>query len=96
MPILLSEFLGAILRALLAGAAGFFVQRGILTQGQSDTMLLAFTAWLLVAGWGIWNKYRSRIKFLTALDSTTEAEVKAKIAAGDGSPIDSQSPTRKD
>lgn len=96
MPVLLAEFLGAILRVLLAGAAGFFVQRGILTQGQSDTMVLAFTGWLLVAGWSVWNKYRGRVKFMTALESTTEAEVKEKIAAGDGSPIVTPSPTRKD
>lgn len=83
MPVLLAEFIGAVLRALLAGAAGFFVQRGILTQSQSDMMTLAFIAWALALGWSLWAKYKGRIKFVTALESTTEAEVTDKISRGD-------------
>lgn len=89
---LLKEALGSILRTLFAGAAGWFVSHGIWTQTQATSYVEALALVILALGWSFWAKYRSRIKFLTALTMTpgaTESDVTAHIAAG--SPVPSVS-----
>lgn len=88
-PILLSA-LGSILRWLFAIGAGYFVQKGIWTDADAVAYVSAAALGLLSLGWSLYNKYRGRIKFLTALDmpqGATEADVKAKVDAGLGAPI---------
>lgn len=87
---LLQSAIGSILRALLAGAAGWFVQRGIWTADAANEYLTALVLFLLTIGWALWTRYKSRIKFLTALEApagTSEAAVKAKIAEGKGATL---------
>jgi hypothetical protein len=87
---LLLEALGSIMRWLLAGAAGWLVQHGIWTQAQSQTYVMAAALAVLSLGWSLWQKYKSRIHFLTALElpaGSDEGAVKAKIANGTGAPL---------
>jgi hypothetical protein len=87
---LLSEAIGSILRWLLAGAAGWLVQHGIWTQAQSQTYIMAAALAVLSLGWSLWQKYKSRVHFLTALEvpaGTSEDAVKFRVADGRGASL---------
>lgn len=87
---LLMEALGSIVRWLLAGAAGWLVQHGIWTSAQSQTYVMAAALAVLSLGWSLWQKYKSRVHFLTALQApagTSEDAVKTKVAQGLGVPL---------
>jgi len=87
---LLMEALGSIVRWLLAGAAGWLVQHGIWTQAQSQTYVMAAALAVLSIGWSLWQKYKSRLRFLTALESpagTPESVIKTKVSTGTGASI---------
>src|SRR5687767_5499623 len=93
---LLAAALGSILRWLLAFGAGFFVERGIWSSDDAATYVAAAAVALLALAWSLWNKYRGRVKFLTALAmpaGATEAEVKEHIATGGPTPSVSTPPT---
>ncbi len=86
---LLSAALGAILRWGLAILAGFFVEHNIWTSAEATAYVAAAAVGILSLGLSLWNKYKGRIKFLTALamtPGTTEAEVKEHIATGGATP----------
>lgn len=90
MSPLLASFLGAILRHGLTLLAGYFVAHGYFSQGDAVNYVAGFIAFLLGLGWSLWQKYGSRIAFLTALQAppnATEADVQAKIAAGIGAKL---------
>lgn len=87
-PILQSA-LGSILRWLLALLAGYLVKAGIWTNSNAQAYVAAGTLALLALGWSLWQKYHSRIKFLTALTmpvGATENDVKAQVATGQALP----------
>jgi hypothetical protein len=87
---LLAAALGSILRAALAGAAGYLVNQGIWTADAADQYLAAAVLAILTVAWSLWVKYKDRIKFLTALESpagTTEAKVDATIKTGMGATL---------
>jgi hypothetical protein len=80
---LLSEALGAILRWALTGLAGWFVSRGIWSADAASQYVAATAIGLLTLGWSLWAKYKTRLKFVTALASpewTTEVDVEHRIA----------------
>lgn len=84
---MLQAAIGSILRALLASIGGFFVQRGWWTQGELTDYIAGFSLFLIALLWSLWEKYGSRIKFLTALQApkgSTEVDVLSKIADGRG------------
>jgi len=86
---LASAAIGSIVRWLLAGAATFFVDHGIWTQGEASSYVLGASLAIVSIGWSLVDKYRGRIKFLTALamtPDTTEAEVKEHISSGGATP----------
>lgn len=86
-PILQSA-LGSVLRwALMIGAA-FLVKKGIWTDSEAGRYVEAAIVAALSLGWSLWEKYKSRIKFLTALmpGPKTEDEVKEHIASGAATP----------
>ncbi len=82
---ILSAALGSIIRAALAGLAGYLVKAGIWTASDSATYVTAATLFLLAGGWSLYEKYRSRSKVLTALMMpalSTEDELKERIKTG--------------
>lgn len=82
---LLQQALGSIIRAILAGGAAWLVERGVWTKADSQTYLAAGALAVLSIGWSIWQKYKSRISFLTALSlpaGSTQMDVKEAVAAG--------------
>lgn len=54
---LLQQALGAIVRAILTGAAGYFVRHGIWTATDAETYIGAAALFVLSVGWSIWQKY---------------------------------------
>ena len=87
-PILQSA-LGSVLRWLLALGAGYLVKAGIWTNSNAETYVAAGAMALLAIGWSLWQKYHSRIKFLTALTmpvGATENDVTAQVKSGDALP----------
>jgi hypothetical protein len=88
MPIILQSAIGSILRwALMLGVA-FLVKRGIWTSSEAGGYVEAGVVALLALGWALWNQYKSRVKFLTALmpGPKTEDDVVAHIASGATTP----------
>lgn len=75
---ILSAALGSILRWLLVFLAGYFVQAGIWSGAEAETYVTAAVLGLLGLGWSLWQKYRSRIKLIAALNApagTTEGDL---------------------
>lgn len=58
---LLQAAIGSILRALLQGAAGILVGKGIWTASEADAYVLALVAFLIGMGWSIWQKYKTAL-----------------------------------
>lgn len=86
----LKSLLGSFFRWLFTGAAAWLVSRGVIDAGGSAELLTGAVAAAMTLTWAIWTRYKSRIKFLTALESpvgTSEADVKAKVAAGLGATL---------
>lgn len=74
----LSAALGSILRWALVFLAGYLVKAGIWSGAEAETYVTAAVLGLLGLGWSLWQKYKSRIKFLAALNApkgTTEADL---------------------
>lgn len=94
---LVLEFLGVVVRWLLTSVGGYLVAQHILTADQSDRFSNALVEHFLLSApaaagllWGLWVRYRGRIKFLTALESrpgTTEQQVKKTISDGFGASV---------
>ena len=85
MPPFLKDSLGSIIRALIAGPLAWFVTQGFFSESEAEQYGAAAAAFIIAAGWGIWQKYKSRQKLVTALASTkptTEEAVMAKVADG--------------
>lgn len=85
---LFQSFVGALIRALLLAAAGWATKHGIFTETQAGAYVEGGVLFLVPLAWAFWNQYKSRVKFLTALMSgpTSEAEIAARIKAGEPTP----------
>lgn len=82
---LLQEALGAIIRWALALGAGYLVRAGVWTDAQASTYVAALTLAALALGWSLWQKYRTRLKLVSALASPavlSEKQVERNIAMG--------------
>jgi len=89
MPIILQSAIGSILRwALLYGGVPFLVKHGIWTESDADKYVEGTVVALLTLGWSLWNQYKGRVKFLTALmpGPRTEDDVLQHIASGATTP----------
>lgn len=86
---LLKSILGTFLRAVLASAGGWLIAKGYITEADWNALLTGGIMAAAALAWGVWQKYKSRLTFLAALDlpagaSEEEAKVKSsdpKIAA---------------
>ena len=90
MKQLLIIMLGAVIRMLLLGVFATLIERSVWTTGQVEQVSIGLAGFICVAAYALWNHYKSRIKFLTALETppgTTEAHVEEKIADGLGASI---------
>lgn len=95
------ELLGVAFRWLVTSLGAYLVAHHLLTPDQESTFRDHALTYLvghvviwapLISGLvlGIWTRYRSRIKFLTALESkagTSEAAVKQTIRQGMGASL---------
>jgi len=82
--------LGSLLRMLLLGLFAGLIERGVWTTNQVEQVAVGVAGFICVAAYALWNHYKSRIKFLTALETppgTTEAHINEKIKDGMGASI---------
>jgi len=87
MKPLVVTMLGAALRMLMLIWFGSLIERNVWTEGQVETLALAVAGATVTACWALWNHYKARLKFLTALEAplgTREDEIDAVIKAGQG------------
>lgn len=87
MWILFDELFGVLLRSAIMATFGYLVGHHILSPEDGDHFTQEFSKHvaLIAAGagtvaWGLWVRYRGRLKFLAALqlpEGATEAEAKA-------------------
>jgi hypothetical protein len=94
---LFAEFAGAVARWLLTMAGAYLIAHHVLTADQADRFSSAVVEHLMMAVpvliplvWSCFQKYRNRIKFLTALEAspgTTEATIEARVKNGAGAAL---------
>lgn len=87
MLILLDELFGVLLRSAIMATFGYLVGHHVLSPEDGDRFATEFGKHVaIIAGalgtvaWGLWVRYRGRLKFLAALqlpEGATEAEAKA-------------------
>lgn len=68
---LVQQFMSAVLRWVLTIAGGWFVQKGILQQGQVDEMIAGAILAILALAWSFYSKYT------TKREANTQAAMKA-------------------
>jgi hypothetical protein len=89
---ILSSALGSVIRWLLMLGVPVLVKYGIWSDSDASKYVDAAVIAALALGWSLWEKYKSRVKFLTALmpiaagGPATEADVNAHIASGAPTP----------
>ena len=86
---LFQQGIGSIIRWLLTFGAGWFITRGIWTEAEASTYIGGATVAILALLWSLWQKYRSRLKLVTAMATpsrTNERAVEALIADGGAPP----------
>ncbi len=69
MSPMLSAALGSIIRWALSLVVPYLVSAGIWTADEATTYVTGLSLAILALGWSLWQKYRSRLKFLEALDA---------------------------
>lgn len=86
----LAAALGSILRWALAFLAGYLVKAGIWTGSEAEAYVAAAVLGLLGLGWSVWQKYKSRIAFLAALNApagTPEANLDVRGTTLKSAPV---------
>lgn len=85
----LEKALGSIARWVLNLAVPFFVSSGIWTPEDATTYVAAGGLALVSLAWSLWEKYKSRLEFVTALSTgpTTEAKIEQMVSAGESAPV---------
>ena len=96
MDPMLLDFLGVLVRWAITSIMAYLVAHHILSADQGASFTADFVHRALISlpllaplAWGLWVKYRSRVKLMTALSmppSATENDVNAKIALGHPTP----------
>lgn len=72
MPPMLTAALGSIIRWGLSLLVPYLVSAGIWTADEATAYVTGLSLALLSLLWSLWQKYRSRLKFLEALDAPAE------------------------
>jgi len=83
MPELYKSAIGSLVRWALATVFGYLVAHGALTEGQATELAVTIGTGAAALLWGLWQKYRSKLKFFTALElpaNATQATVRDVIA----------------
>lgn len=81
--------LAAIFRWLLTFGSAYLVSRGVWTQEDATTYVVAGAAALATLAWSLYQKYVERSKLVTALASppTSEQHVEQMVKAGTGASV---------
>lgn len=79
MPRLFALFFGSVVRWGCNVIAGYLIAKGVLTPSAGDDLVYGLVASIPPLLWALWQKYKSRLHFLTALElpaNASEADVK--------------------
>ena len=86
IPPFVQQVLGVLTRALIIWAAGYLAAHGLTISDDQTTQIVAWATPLLAAlAWSIYQKYRGRLKLLTAQVTPagkSEAQIDAIVDAG--------------
>jgi len=86
---MVQQIVFSLVRFALASVSAALIQRGVLSPEQTDYVIVGIGGLILAVGWGVWVKYKDRIKFVTAQASgagTTEREVEMLVQSGAAPP----------
>lgn len=96
MIALIDELVGVLVRSAIMALFGYLVGHHIIAPSDGDHFAAEFAkhsayiaAFLLTIGWGLWTRYKGRLRFLAALNlpsGATENEAKA-IAKSQGTDL---------
>jgi hypothetical protein len=87
---LFAAILGSFIRWGLTILATWLVEHGVWSSGDSATYVTGLTLGAVTLAWSLWSRYKSRIKFLTALElpsGSSEQYVNETIAKGKGATL---------
>jgi len=90
---MLAAALGAFVRQGFAWLAGYVVARGIWTSDAATAYVEASVLFVLALGWSLWQKYKDRLKFLSALTlpaGTSEAKAEEHAAGPMALPVNTK------
>lgn len=76
------KFFGSVTRFALAGVVGWLVKKGVIDGNLGEELLLAAVVGIPTLLWSLWQKYKDRLKFVTALSlppGSTPEDVDAVI-----------------
>lgn len=65
---LVKSILGTAFRTLLASVGAWLINKGYIKENDFETLLVGGVSVLSALIWGIWQKYKSRLEFLAALE----------------------------
>lgn len=82
---LVSSFIGALVRWLLAGIAGYLVQHCVITGEQSQMYVAAAVVGAPALLWSLWEKYRGKLLLHTAIMSPPSTVTELKEMANESS-----------
>lgn len=77
MPEIVKSWIGSIVRTAITTASTYLISKKILTPDQAngmlDSMTLAISGFIAAFLWSLWQKYRSKLRFFTALELPANA-----------------------
>ncbi len=77
---LLIQILKGLLAPLLAGIAAWLISHNIVDEGQWNLFLTGLASALVSLGLVVYQRYKGRLWFLTALEAESEEQVETLIA----------------
>lgn len=73
---LIKGIIGSLVRFAFAGAVGYLVNKGLITEEQGAALIPAIILGVITVAWAIWRKYKiqQRISVALALPAGTDPE----------------------
>ena len=84
------SIMGSFIRWGLTILAAWLVDHHVWSSGEATSYVTGLTLGVVTLAWALWNRYKSRIKFLTALElpgGSSEQHVNETIAQGKGASV---------
>lgn len=86
---MVQQILTQLVRYTMVSVFAGFIQKGVLSSEQAEYVVVGVAGLMATVVWGVWVKYKDRLKLNTALASpagTTEREAERMMKGGSAPP----------